>query len=80
VTIHCWKTGISIAASAHLSAASPNCLFIEYLPTELAESLIRKELLARDDLKLSGGLIPKPTKPGLGIELNETALEKYTVA
>ena len=76
---HCWKTGIGIAASAHLAAASPNCPFIEYLPAELSESLIRKELVA-DELRMEGGVIPLPTKPGLGIELNEDAVTKYTVA
>ncbi|HUK49885.1 MAG TPA: mandelate racemase/muconate lactonizing enzyme family protein [Terriglobales bacterium] len=76
---HCWKTGIGIAASAHLAAASPNCPYIEYLPAELSESLIRKELVA-DELKMEHGTIALPTKPGLGIELNESAVSKYTVA
>ena len=79
VVPHCWKTGIGIAASAHLAAASPNCPFIEYLPAELSESLIRKELVA-DELKMESGLIPLPRKPGLGVELNERAIEKYKVA
>jgi L-alanine-DL-glutamate epimerase-like enolase superfamily enzyme len=76
---HCWKTGIGIAASAHLAAASPNCPFIEFLPAELSESLIRKELVA-DELRMEDGVIALPTKPGLGIELNEDAVAKYTVA
>ena len=79
VVPHCWKTGIGIAASAHLAAASSNCPFIEYLPAELSESLIRKELVA-DELKMEGGVISLPRKPGLGIELNERAIEKYKVA
>ena len=76
---HCWKTGIGIAASAHLAAASSNCPFIEYLPAELSESLIRKELVT-DELKMESGVISLPRKPGLGIELNERAIEKYKVA
>jgi L-alanine-DL-glutamate epimerase-like enolase superfamily enzyme len=79
VVPHCWKTGIGIAASAHLAAASSNCPYIEYLPAELSESLIRKELVA-DELKMEGGVIALPRKPGLGIELNERAIEKYKVA
>jgi L-alanine-DL-glutamate epimerase-like enolase superfamily enzyme len=78
VTPHCWKTGIGIAASAHLAAASQNCPFIEYLPRELSESAIRRELV-KDDLQLRNGKMALPTKPGLGIELNESAIEKYQV-
>jgi len=76
---HCWKTGIGIAASAHLAAASPNTPFIEFLPSELSESPIRRELV-RNEFRLEHGRIPLPSEPGLGIELNEDALEKYKVA
>jgi len=79
VVPHCWKTGIGIAASAHLAAASGNCPFIEYLPGKLSESLIRKELVS-DELEMKGGIIALPRKLGLGIELNARAIEKYKVA
>ncbi len=75
---HCWKTGIGIAASAHLAISSPNCPFIEYLPAELSESAIRRELV-KDELRVQRGEILLPRQPGLGIELSEAALEKYTV-
>jgi len=73
---HCWKTGIGIAASAHLAAAAPHCPFIEYLPAELSDSAIRRDL-ADDGLQMVDGKVELPTKPGLGIELNTDALEKY---
>jgi L-alanine-DL-glutamate epimerase-like enolase superfamily enzyme len=75
---HCWKTGIGIAASAHLSAATAHCPYIEFLPAHLSESVLRRELTL-DELKLVDGKIPLPTKPGLGIELNPEALSKYEV-
>ncbi len=75
---HCWKTGIGIAASIHLAAASPNVPFIEFLPSELSESPIRRELV-KDEPKVKQGRIPLPSKPGLGIELNEAAIGKYGV-
>ena len=34
---HCWKTGIGIAASAHLGFATACCPYIEYLPAQLSE-------------------------------------------
>jgi L-alanine-DL-glutamate epimerase-like enolase superfamily enzyme len=76
VVPHCWKTGIGIAASAHLAAAIPHCPFIEFLPAEMCDSPLRRELV-RDELVLSEGQIPLPTRPGLGIELNEEALLRY---
>jgi L-alanine-DL-glutamate epimerase-like enolase superfamily enzyme len=76
---HCWKSGIGIAASAHLAAASACCPYIEFLPAELSESVLRRELVA-DELRMVDGVIPLPQKPGLGIELNRSALKKYQVA
>ncbi len=32
---HRWKTGIGIAATAHVAVAALNCRFIESLPAEL---------------------------------------------
>ena len=74
---HCWKSGIGIAASAHLAAACDCCPYIEFLPIELAESPLRRELLI-DDLSVVDGLITLPDSPGLGIELNRDTLEKYS--
>jgi L-alanine-DL-glutamate epimerase-like enolase superfamily enzyme len=76
---HCWKTGISISATAHLALVTPHCAFIEYLPPELCIETLRKEL-AFEDFELKDGVITEPTKPGLGIELNWDALAAYKVA
>lgn len=73
---HCWKTGIGIAASAHLSAATAHCPYIEFLPAQLSESLLRRELVV-DELRMVDGQLPLPQLPGLGIELNLDALDKY---
>jgi L-alanine-DL-glutamate epimerase-like enolase superfamily enzyme len=73
---HCWKTGIGIAASAHMAAAIPHCPFIEFLPAELCDSALRRELV-EDELKLEEGTLPLPVKPGLGIELNKDALKRF---
>ncbi|MFO1037861.1 MAG: mandelate racemase/muconate lactonizing enzyme family protein [Geminicoccaceae bacterium] len=76
---HCWKTGISISATAHLAFTQPHCAFIEYLPRPLCFETLRKEL-ADEELRLVDGTIPLPTRPGLGFELNREALARYTVA
>ena len=73
---HGWKTGIGIAATAHLAAACPNCRFIEFLPASVAPSVLRRELV-KDELEIHDGRIPLPERPGLEIELNQAAVEKY---
>ena len=73
---HCWNSGIGIAASAHLAAAVPHCPFIEYLPANLTDSPLRIEL-ATDGLQMQNGLLHLPEKPGLGVDLNMDALERY---
>ncbi|MBN1344458.1 MAG: mandelate racemase/muconate lactonizing enzyme family protein [Phycisphaerae bacterium] len=76
VVPHCWKTGIGIAASAHLAVATAHCPYIEYLPSDLCDSALRREL-ADDGLTMKNGEIPLPTRPGLGVELNMEAIKKY---
>jgi L-alanine-DL-glutamate epimerase-like enolase superfamily enzyme len=76
VVPHLWKTGISVAAAVHLAAVTPECPFIEFLPPDLSESALRKELLSEEP-QLVDGVIPVPMKPGLGIELNRVALARF---
>ena len=78
VVPHCWKSVIGIAASTHLSATTLSCPYIEFLPKELAESQLRKDLVL-EELPVLDGKIHLPEKPGLGIELNEEKLKQYTV-
>ena len=77
---HCWKTGISISATAHLAFVTNHCPFIEYLPPQLCNDRLRREL-AHEELELrSDGTIPLPTKPGLGIEVDWDIVKRYKVA
>ena len=78
VVPHCWKTGIGIAASAHICAATSCCPYIEYLPAELSESVLRRQLVM-DELEMQNGEISLPQKPGLGVKLNRDALRRYRV-
>lgn len=78
VVPHCWKSGIGIAATAHLAFATPNCPMIEFLPAEMCDSALRVELV-EDPLVLQNGVISIPDKPGLGIELNWDAIARYEI-
>jgi len=73
---HLWKSGISIAAAAHLAAATSNCAFIEFLPDELCESSLRRELVS-NELQMINGEIVLPKRPGLGVDLNREALARF---
>ena len=79
VVPHLWKTGISIAAAAHLAAATPHLAFFEFLPAELCHSALRKELVV-EQLQIVDGMIPLPRGPGLGVELNREALQRFKQA
>ncbi|HET6945843.1 MAG TPA: mandelate racemase/muconate lactonizing enzyme family protein [Gaiellaceae bacterium] len=76
---HGWKTGITIAATAHLAAVTPHMPFFEFVPQEVAESALRRELV-QDELTLVDGRLALPSRPGLGIELNRDALERFAAA
>ena len=73
VVPHAWSSGIVIAASMHLIAAIPNANLLEFC---VWDTPIRKEMLTHD-FSLKDGYVEIPQKPGLGIEVNDRAIEKY---
>ncbi len=79
VVPHAWKTGISVAAAAHLATVTPHMPFFEFLPAELCESRLRKELTV-DELVFADGRLGIPERPGLGIELNRDAIDEFEAA
>jgi L-alanine-DL-glutamate epimerase-like enolase superfamily enzyme len=75
---HCWKSAIGIAASAHVAASTSVCPYIEFLPAELSESPLRRELTT-PEFTIRDGLLQLSTEPGLGIELNREAVKRFSV-
>lgn len=73
VSFHTWGDGVALAASVHLAAALQDCIVMEL---DYTYNPLREELLREPFKVLNGYLIP-PEKPGLGIELNEEALERF---
>ena len=66
--------GIMVAAKTHLGGAIKNAdPVVEY--TEI----MLHDLLLKEPLKLDDGYIKVPTKHGIGVELDEEKIEKYTV-
>ncbi len=79
VVPHAWKTGISVAVAAQLAMVTPHMPFFEFLPAELCESRLRKELV-RDEPVFKRGTLGLPSAPGLGCELNRDALAEFNAA
>jgi L-alanine-DL-glutamate epimerase-like enolase superfamily enzyme len=76
---HGWKTGITVAATAHLAAVTPHMPFFEYVPQQVAESRLRRELVT-DELVLVDGELALPARAGLGVELNRDVLDEFEQA
>jgi len=79
VVPHGWKTGLTVAATAHLAAVTPNLVFFEFVPPEVAESPLRRELVI-DELQFEDGTLGLPLRPGLGVDLDGDAFERFSAA
>jgi D-galactarolactone cycloisomerase len=75
ITTHTWNDAVTVLASAHLIAASPNGWMIEVDGT--GNPFIDR--LTTRPLVISEGRLELPDAPGLGIELDEEAVAKYRV-
>ena len=74
ISFHTWGDGVALAASVHLSAAINECIVMEL---DYTYNPLREELLQEPFRLVNGCLIP-PDKPGLGVELNPEALQRFT--
>ena len=73
VSFHTWGDGVALAASAHLSAAVEDSIVMEL---DYTYNPLREELL-REPFKVENGYLIPPEKPGLGIELDQGALQRF---
>jgi D-galactarolactone cycloisomerase len=80
---HCWGGAIAIAASVQLLALLPEPHWgfpsdTPLLEFDLSENPWRTEIV-KNPFQVIDGQITVPTKPGLGIEVNEGVIKKYAV-
>lgn len=66
---------VGVAATIHLLTATPNTLAAEYITSGGSYKL--RKALHGDAFLAKEGWITAPDEPGLGIHINEEALEKY---
>jgi galactonate dehydratase len=72
---------LGTAAAIHIAASIPN-FFIQHVPVPAAEQdrTMRRELISPALETGTGGFLELTNAPGLGITVNEVALEKYRAA
>ena len=72
---------VATAAALHLAASLPN-FFIQHVPFPAAaqDRQMRAELAGSSVEQAKDGFVSLSTEPGLGIAVNEAALEKYRAA
>ena len=68
--------GISEASFAHICAACKSMT----LTSDICGETLRENDLIREPLVFESGLVRVPERPGLGVDLDEDALEHYRVA
>jgi L-alanine-DL-glutamate epimerase-like enolase superfamily enzyme len=73
---HMYSSAILLAASLHFTCAIPNGGILEY---DTTDNVFRTELLTEPLLPDSSGIMHPDDKPGLGIELNESIVNKYRI-
>jgi D-galactarolactone cycloisomerase len=72
---HCWATDILVAATLQVISTLRACPYLEY---NVTENPLRRDLLVHP-IRPVDGIVTVPTGPGLGIELNEDTVARYTV-
>ena len=73
---HAWLTDLLSAASLHLNACLPRSLFLEY---NVSASPMLREIIANPIELDEEGMMAVPDRPGLGVDVDEAAVEKYRV-
>jgi len=76
--MNCWHgsevdLGILEASALHAAAVAPNCI----VPSDIFGELVRENDLIIEPIRFQRGYALVPQEPGLGVELDRAALEKY---
>ena len=76
VAPHAFAGAVLLMASLHFAAAIPNGLALEW---DQNPNAIRDELLTSEIRLEADGTVRPPERPGLGIELDRAAVERYRI-
>jgi L-alanine-DL-glutamate epimerase-like enolase superfamily enzyme len=76
VAPHAFAGAVLLVASLHFAAAIPNGLLLEWdqNPNALRDELLKEPLRLEAD-----GTVRPPERPGLGVEIDRAAIERYRI-
>ena len=82
---HCWAGAVTLAATLHLAALLPEPsrmpgVDAPLVEVDVTENPFRDEVVVGTPFKLTDGYLEVPSGPGLGVEIDETALRRYSAA
>jgi len=77
VVNHGFTTYVNVAAALHFLNAIPNSFILEFVAEE--ETTLRDHV-TRQRIEAVDGMLEIPQAPGLGVDLDDDAIEKYRVA
>jgi L-rhamnonate dehydratase len=72
---HSWISDLLTAASLHLNAFMRRSVFVEF---NVTSGPLSREL-CREPIRMKDGYVDVPQGPGLGVEVDEAAIEKFRV-
>ncbi len=75
VATHTWSDALALTANMHVIAALPNGITVE---VDRTGNPFIDDLLA-EPFQIEEGFIPLPKTPGLGVELNESVIRRWTL-
>jgi L-alanine-DL-glutamate epimerase-like enolase superfamily enzyme len=73
---HSWSSDLLTAASLHLNAFQRRAPFVEF---STSQGPLSRELV-KEPLRMVDGCLAVPTRPGLGVEVDEDVIERYRIA
>lgn len=74
-----WGFGLTLAANLQAVGSIPNCPYLEFGYEPPAWSFEVRDCLLKEPITAKDGYVEIPRGPGLGVDLNEKAVDKYTV-
>jgi D-galactarolactone cycloisomerase len=73
---HCYATGVGLAATMHVGAASPA---FEWLEFDVTDFPLYEDLFVTPPTVDESGRVALPEEPGLGVELDDVTIENYRI-
>ncbi len=81
VAPHTWTNGLGLAANLQLMGACPNCHWAEFPYEPPGWSLQARDFFLTEPIAPDAeGYLPVPNKPGLGVDIDEESVQRYTVS